>query len=201
MKHKKENIENTNDSNNGLNEEDAGKQPEDNNEAIAAETNEIGLIERIKELEDKNKDLNDRLLRRIAEFENYKRRTEQDQMNLLTYAAEPFIIKILPIYDDLQRSLHHIDDVNTLQPLRDGLKMVHDKFTKVLEDQGVEKIKSKGELFDFNLHEALMRQVSPDVPADTVLEEVEAGYKYKDKVIKHSKVIVSREPDSADTND
>ena len=196
MKNKKVDIENKD-------KEQATAEDEVKNEQENIEINKgepsTELEERIKELEDKNKDLNDRLLRRIAEFENYKRRTEQDQINLLTYAAEPFIVKILTIYDDLQRSLNHIDDENTIQSLRNGLKMVYDKFTKVLEDQGVEKIKSKGELFDFNLHEALMRQVSADVPADTVLEEVEAGYKYKDKVIKHSKVIVSQEPEETES--
>ncbi len=175
------------------NKEAEEQQPEQNDE----------LAERVKELEEKNQELNDRLLRRIAEFENYKRRTEQDQINLLNYAAEPFIIKILPVYDDLHRSLDHIDDDNNNQSVKDGLKMVFDKFTKALQDQGVEKIKSKGETFDFNLHEALLRQVSADTPADTVLEEVEPGYKYKDKVIKHAKVIVSQEPeeDNSGTGD
>jgi molecular chaperone GrpE len=143
-------------------------------------------------LESKNQELNDRLLRRLAEFENYKKRTEQDQLNILKYAAEPFIVKILSIYDDLERSLSHIDEENR-QSLVDGLKMIHDKFTKILSEQGVEKLKAKGEEFDFNIHEALMRQPSKDLPANTVIEEIEPGYIYKDKVIKHAKVIVTEE--------
>jgi molecular chaperone GrpE len=164
------------------------------NEAVEESKEDQSLADRVIELEAKNKELNDRLLRRLAEFENYKKRTEQDQLNILKYAAEPFILNVLSIYDDLERSLSHIDEENR-QSLVDGLKMIHDKFTKILGEQGVEKLKSKGEQFDFNLHEALMRQPSNDHPANTVVEEIEPGYIYKDKVIKHAKVIVSEEVD------
>ena len=156
------------------------------------EVESIESSERIAELEEKNTELNDRLLRRSAEFENFKRRTENDQLNLLKYAAESFILKILPVYDDLNRSLDHIDDDNNKDSLREGLKMVADKFSKVLDEQGVKRIEVKGKEFDHDYHEALLRQPSDDVPANTVLEEVEAGYMYKDKVLKHAKVIVSQ---------
>ena len=164
--------------------------------------NNIGenIEDRILELEEKNQELNDRLLRRLAEFENYKKRTEQDQLNILKYAAEPFIVKILSVYDDLERSLSHIDEDNR-QSLVDGLKMIHDKFTKTLSEQGVQKLKAKGEEFDFNIHEALMRQPSADVTANTIIEEIEPGYIYKDKVIKHAKVIVSEELSVDESND
>lgn len=158
------------------------------------------LVERLNELEEINKDLNDRLLRRAAEFENYKRRSENDLMNLLKYASEPFIIKILPIYDDIQRSLAHADDENNSKSLKEGLRLILDKFTKTLEEQGVKKIQAKGSAFDFNYHEALMQQESKDVAPHTVLEEIEPGYFYKDKVIRHAKVIVSQEPHANESN-
>ncbi|MCB0731188.1 MAG: nucleotide exchange factor GrpE [Ignavibacteriae bacterium] len=148
--------------------------------------------EQISELEEKVRSLQDSLLRKAAEFENYKRRTENDQLNLLKYAAESFILKILPVYDDLGRSLAHADD-NKTESLIEGLKLVYDKFTKTLDDQGVKKLEVKGKEFDVEYHEALMQQPSNDVPGNTVLEEIEAGYTYKDKVIKHAKVIVSQE--------
>lgn len=151
-----------------------------------------GDKEKIAELEAKVKELQESLLRKAAEFENYKRRTENDQLNLIKYAAEGFILKILPVYDDLGRSVLHLDESN-LESIKEGLKLVYDKFTKILDEQGVSKIESKGKEFDVEYHEALMQQPSVDVPSNTVLEEVEAGYLYKDKVIKHSKVIVSQE--------
>lgn len=146
----------------------------------------------IAELEEKMQSMQDTLLRKAAEFENYKRRTENDQLNLLKYAAESFILKVLPVYDDLGRSVDHLAESN-IDSLKEGLKLVHDKFTKVLDEQGIKKLEVKGEQFDVDFHEALMQQPSNEVPANTVLNEIEAGYSYKEKVIKHAKVIVSQE--------
>lgn len=149
--------------------------------------------EEIEKLNKEKEELNDTILRKAAEFENYKRRTENDFANFTKYAAEGFIMEILPIYTDLERSFKHIDDSNNEQSVKEGLKMVFNKFKKTLEEQGVKKIEAKGKEFDFNYHEALMQQEVPGVPSHTVLEEVEPGYMYKDKVLKHAKVIVSQE--------
>lgn len=172
---------------------------------IKDETDLDEIIEEIKEEEEEKveensveklegtvQELKDTLLRKAAEFENYKRRTENDQLNLLKYAAESFILKILPVYDDLQRSIDHLDESN-LDSIKDGLKLVFDKFTKTFEEQGIKKIEAQGEAFDVEFHEALLQQPSADVEPNTVIQEVEAGYMYKDKVIKHSKVVVSQE--------
>ncbi|MBL1213443.1 MAG: nucleotide exchange factor GrpE [Ignavibacteriae bacterium] len=150
-------------------------------------------LEKIEKLENENKELNDQLLRKAAEFENAKRRNENDQMNLLKFAAEPFILSIIPIYDDLFRSVNHIDDNKNIEAVQKGLKIIVDKFTKTLADQGVKRIEAKGKPFDVDYHEALMQQINDDVPPHTVLEEIDTGYVYKDKVIKHTKVIVSQQ--------
>ncbi len=144
-----------------------------------------------EDLEEKVKSLQDSLLRKVAEFENYKRRTENDQLNLLKYAAESFILKVLPVYDDLGRSVTHLNESNQ-DSLKEGLKLVFEKFTKVLDEQGVKKIDVIGKEFNVDYHEALMQQPSNEHPENTILTEVESGYTYKDKVIKHSKVIVSQ---------
>jgi len=152
----------------------------------------IDLNERVQELEKKNEELNDRLIRRLAEFENYKKRTDNEKTELFKYAAEPFILKTLTVHEDLQRSLSHIDDENK-DALKDGLKLVANKFTQILEEQGVTKIDAMGKDFDHEYHEALLQQPSKDFPANTVINVVETGYMFKDKVIKHAKVIVSQE--------
>lgn len=157
-------------------------------ETESSEKNKIS----IDELEEKINSLQDSLLRKVAEFENYKRRTENDQLNLLKYAAESFILKILPVYDDLGRSVDHISSSN-LESIKEGLKLVHQKFTKVLDEQGVKKLETKGKEFDVDYHEALMQQPSATLEPNTIMEEIEAGYLYKDKVIKHAKVVVSQE--------
>jgi len=168
------------------------KEIKENEKAVEQEeTNDKEQIS-IEKLEKEVKELKDTLLRKVAEFENYKRRTENDQVNLIKYGAESFILKILPIYDDLQRSVQHLEESN-LESIKDGLKLVLNKFTKTFEEQGIKKIESKGKEFDVDFHDALLQQPSADVPPDTVLEEVEPGYMFKDKVIKHAKVIVSKE--------
>ena len=157
-------------------------------------------IQKITELEKQNSELQDALLRKAAEFENYKRRNENDQMNIIKYAAESFIRNILPVYDDLERSLAHIDEANDpaspaggFDSTKKGLLLVFEKFGKILENQGVKRIDAKGKPFDVHLHEALMQQAAEGVAPHTVLEVLEPGYMYKDRVLRHAKVIVSSE--------
>jgi len=149
------------------------------------------LNQKIIELEKELNEYKDRLLRKAAEFENYKRRTENDQLNLFKYAAESFIMKLLPVIDDFERSLQYIDSSKDIESIKQGILLVYDKFSKLLEDQGVKKIESVGKPFDVHYHEALLQRTVDDQEPHIVLEELESGYMYKDRVIRHSKVIVS----------
>ena len=151
------------------------------------------LIKKIEELEKERDELKESRLRRAAEFENYKKRTEKEQSEIMKYASERFILSILPVYNDIERSFSHIEDENNTEALKEGLKMVFNNFKKAFDEHDVKKIEAKGNQFDFNLHEALMQQPSEDVPPHTVLQEIEPGFTYKGKVIKHAKVIVSQE--------
>jgi molecular chaperone GrpE len=153
---------------------------------------------KIAELEMQVQELQEKVLRKAAEFENYKRRTENDQFNLLNYAAESFITKLLPIVDDFERSMDHIDDLENSNSVKDGIKLVYEKLKKLLVEQGVKKMQTKGEPFNVDYHDALMQRKDDSVPPHTVLEEIESGYLYRDKVIRHAKVIVSEE--SSDDN-
>ena len=172
----------------------------DKNSEDEIKENENAVEEKINQLESEVAELKDKLLRKAAEFENYKRRTENDQLNLITYAAESFIQKLLPVVDDFERSLSHIDDAQEVDAIKKGLNLIYSKFIKVLEDQGVKKIDAKGKPFDVDYHEALMQKPDDTVEPHTVIEEIEKGYTYKDKVIRHSKVIVSEEK-SKENND
>ena len=163
-------------------------------DADAAEKSES----KIAELEAQVKDWQDKLLRKAAEFENYKRRTENDQFNLINYAAESFIVKLLPVVDDFERSMEHIDDIDNNKSVKDGIKLVYEKLLKLLNEQGVKKMQTKGEPFNVDYHDALMQRKDESVPPHTVLEEVESGYLYRDKVLRHAKVIVSEESSSDD---
>jgi molecular chaperone GrpE len=153
----------------------------------------INLEEKLKSVEQDLENYKDRLLRKAAEFENYKRRVENDQFNLLKYAAESLIIKLLPVIDDFERSLVHIKDAKDVDSIKDGIKMVYDKLMKMLEDQGIKPIDAVGKPFDVHYHEAIMQRKVENVEPHTVVDEFEKGYMYKDRVIRHTKVAVSED--------
>jgi len=177
----------------------SGKEEQKPLSELELKENELkNALERISLLEKQYSELKDMLLRKAAEFENYKRRVENDQLNIIKYAGEPFIRNILPIFDDLERSLSHINDDNSFESTRKGLQLVFEKFEKILSDQGIKKIEAKGQLFDVHLHEALMQKPVKECAPHTVLEVIEPGYYYKDRVIRHAKVVVSIEPISND---
>lgn len=168
------------------------------------------LVENIeKELEElklnfikadtEKKELQDRLLRKVAEFDNYKRRTENEFSNLFKYAAENFIKKILPVVDDFERSLKHLAETEDNNSVTEGIKMIYDKLVKILDDQGVKKIESVGKPFDVHFHEALLQKKDESQPPHSVLDELETGYLYQDKVIRHAKVIVNEDFHSEET--
>lgn len=151
------------------------------------------LTEKISELEKELNDQKDKFLRKVAEFENYKRRTDNEQINLLKYAAEPLIVKLLSVADDFERSLGHISEASDVTAVRKGIELIYSKLMKIFEDQGIKKIDALNQPFDFNLHEALLQRTVENAEPHVVIEEVEPGYYYKDKVIRHAKVIVSDE--------
>ena len=153
------------------------------------------ILVKMGQLENEIADLKDKLLRKAAEFENYKRRTENDQLNLLKYSAESFIVKLLPVVDDFERSIDHMDSAKDVESIKQGVTLIYNKLMKILSEQGVEKIEAVGKPFDVEYHEAMLQRKAEDVEPHTVLDEIEKGYIYKDKVIRHSKVIVSEDLD------
>ena len=151
------------------------------------------LEDKVKALELELNQYKELALRKAAEFENYKRRTENDQLNLLKYAAESVIIKLLSTVDDLERSLAHMTDETEVNKIKEGIQLVYNKLIKTLDEQGVKKIESIGKPFSVEFHEALMQRADDSVPPHTVIDELETGYIYKDRVIRHAKVIVSED--------
>lgn len=139
-------------------------------------------------------DYKDRLVRKIAEFDNYKKRTENEQSNLIRYSGEAFLRRILPFVDDFERVVKYINSENVeLSSVKEGINLVHEKLFKLFDEQGINKIEAIGKPFDVHYHEAVMQRNEDGVEPLTVLEEIETGYIYKDRVLRHSKVIVSSE--------
>ncbi len=135
-------------------------------------------------------------IRLLAEFDNYKRRTVEEKSRLVKYASEDFAKSLLPVIDDLQRTVDSIANDNEAmdqQKVLDGILMIQDKFHKTLKDNGIKAFDSVGEAFDPEMHDALMSREDDEYPENTVLEEFEKGYMYHDRIIRHAKVIVSKE--------
>lgn len=152
------------------------------------------LNEKVAELEKLSTQLKDQLLRKAAEFDNYKRRTENDFASLTKFAAENIITQLVPVLDDFNRSLKSIKEKAENDSLYKGIELIYAKFLKVLEAQGLKTMDVVGKEFNVDVHDALMQMPRADVPPHTVLEEVEKGYLLFDKVIRHAKVVVSAAP-------
>jgi molecular chaperone GrpE len=144
---------------------------------------------------DKLKDL---LQRKAAEFENYKRRTDSEIAGISKYASERIIKELLPVYDDLQRSIESVNKGETkdFETLQKGINLIYDKFKAVLEKEGLTEINTVGQEYNVELSTALMLVPKDDVEPHTVLESFEKGYKLNGKVIRHEKVLVSTDGDS-----
>jgi len=166
---------------------------EEKQQEILDKKEQENLSEQIEKLNSENTELKDKLLRKAAEFENYKRRTDNEQSNLLKYTGEHIFTNLLPVIDDFERSLKHINDSQDVEALKSGLKLVYEKLIKTLTEQGIKKIEAVGKPFDVEYHEAIMQRKEEGVEPHIVLNEIETGYIYKDRVIRHTKVIVSEE--------
>ena len=153
-------------------------------------TNSV-LIKENKDLKTELNKYKDEKLRLMADFENLKKRKNDEISNLIKYSGESLIISLIPIFNDLDRILKELDSVKKDKTLLDGLKITINKLYKILESQNIVSFNSEGELFDPNFHDAVMTKDSKK-KKNIVIEEFEKGYKYNDKVIKHSKVVVSK---------
>ena len=158
------------------------------------------VIQEKPSLEDELENLQDRHLRLRAEFDNYKKRKDKEFTRLLQYEGENVIISFLGIADDLQRMIDSVDGQKShnAESLMEGINLILEKLHRRLGALKVEPFGSEGIKFDPELHDAMMTQSSDDHEDGVVIQEFEKGYKYKDRVIRHAKVIVSSQENDKD---
>ena len=138
-------------------------------------------------------ELKNQLLYNVAEFENYRKRTLKERAELILYGGEKFITSILPIIDDMERAIENGAKTDDPEVLREGMTLIHQKFMKTLESQGVSKIDTENADFDTDLHEAVaMVPGMGDDKKGKVIDCLQQGYKLNDKVIRHAKVAVGQ---------
>lgn len=162
----------------------------DNTEWSEESNNVQALREQLAKVETERNEFRDHAMRKVAELENFRRRTQQEKEDLTAYANQKLLQNILPIVDDLQRALELGRKGNDYKALLEGIEMVYNKAVQTLGEAGVTPIEPVGQEFDVNLHEALMRMPS-EAPEGQVVQEIQRGYMYKDKVLRHAKVITS----------
>jgi molecular chaperone GrpE len=154
------------------------------------------LKEQIEQLENELEDSRNRHLRLAADFENFKKRSRQEQMDTVQYASSTLAERLLPVLDDFQRSLEHVPEGVDDNWLR-GVQMTEEKLEEVLTAVGVTPIEAVGRPFDPKLHEAIGSEESEEHPEDTVVTQLRTGYMLHDRVLRPALVKVSRRPVTA----
>lgn len=146
-------------------------------------------INELQQLADENEE---KYLRLYAEFENYKRRIQKENEINKTYQAQRVLTDILPAIDNIERALQIEGDDETFKSLQKGVQMVHESLINALKDNGLEVIKTEGEAFDPNIHQAVVQDDKPDFESGEITQELQKGYKLKDRVLRPSMVKVNQ---------
>lgn len=139
----------------------------------------------------------DKYLRLMAEFENYKKRTQADYARIIRSANEDVFLQLLEVIDNLERALSPDEKSGDLESYKKGVRLIYDQILTVLKNKGLEHFKAEGEAFDPELHDAMMQTFHDEVPDHHIVQEIQKGYRLNDKVIRHTKVIVSKGPEAS----
>lgn len=146
-----------------------------------------------EELKEELSELKDKYLRLFAEFDNYKKRTVKERLDLLSSAAQNTITALLPVLDDFDRAKKSADDESNDEHFSEGVKLVYKRIHSILAQQGLSAMESTGEAFDPEYHEAISEIPAPDKKLKgKIVDTIEKGYLLRDKIIRHAKVVVGK---------
>ncbi len=170
---------------------------EDKMTETGPETNSTGslpadkVVAEDKNFEEKLSEMQDKYLRLSAEFDNYRKRTLREKMDMSKYAGENLLIKILPIMDDFERALKHMDNTADCGAIKEGIDLIYGKLAEFLKQNGVTAMDPLNQSFNVDIHEAVAKiQVEEEEKKGRVLDIVQKGYYLQDKVLRYSKVVV-----------
>ena len=157
-------------------------------EEIATPVPELTELEKAQA---ESADWKDKYVRLYAEFDNYKRRTSKERIDLIKTANEDLMSTLIPVIDDFDRALKNIPSTEETKALREGVELIHNKFNKTLEQKGLTPMNAQGEVFNPDLHEAITQIPAPSADMKgKVVDEVEKGYFLGEKVIRYAKVVI-----------
>ena len=166
-----------------------------NEEQTSTEEQQDNNNEAPKELtaEEKLAELNDRFLRLYAEFDNYRKRTNKEKVDIITNANAGVLADLLPVMDDFERAILNNQQADNLEVVKEGFQLISNKFKGILEAKGLKQMQAKGTTFDSELHEAIANIPAPSKKeVGKVIDDVEKGYYLNDKVIRFAKVVVGQ---------
>jgi len=144
-----------------------------------------------EELKRQAAEINDKYLRLYAEFDNFKKRTLKERIELIKTAGSEVIYSLLPVLDDFNRAIKQMEATN--DPMTEGVKLIYQKLVTILENKGLKAMKSVGEEFNPELHDAITEITASDESMKgKVLDEIETGYYLNDRIIRHAKVVVGK---------
>ena len=157
----------------------------------AEEQAELTVEQQLEKAQEEITDLNDKLLRKIAEFDNYRKRTLKEKTELILNGGEKIITAVLPVLDDMERAIKNMQNTDDVAALLEGMELIFKKFMDILDKQGVKAIDTKDAMFDVDLHEAIAQLPAPcDELKGKVIDCTKTGYTLNEKVIRHSQVVV-----------
>ncbi|MCD6087568.1 MAG: nucleotide exchange factor GrpE [Candidatus Hydrothermae bacterium] len=159
------------------------------------------LKEDFEKLKKERDDYKELYMRAVADFENYKKRMAEDWKKTVEYASERLILELLPVIENLKRALESAEKAKDAEALIKGVRMVYDQLMAVLSKEGLKPFSSKGESFDPRIHEAITTVETDELPPGTVVEELEGGYFFKDKLLRPARVSVAKEPEENKKSD
>ncbi len=147
--------------------------------------------EKIEELHSIIEQRNDQLLRLHAEFDNYRKRTLKEKMELTKSAGESLLVNILPVLDDFERAIKSMEDATEIEPVKEGVSLIFKRFNEFVKSNGVKEIEALEKEFDTDLHEAITKIPSPNEELKgKVVDVIQKGYILNDKVIRFAKVVI-----------
>ena len=160
-------------------------------DAPAEEDNKDGEAEVKDKKDEKIAELNDRLIRNLAEFDNFRKRTDKEKSQMFEMGAKSIIEKILPAIDSFELGLAALSEEDKNSGVGQGMEKIYKQLMTILENTGVKQIEALGKEFDPNLHNAVMHEENEEFGENTVSQELQKGYMYNDTVIRHSMVKVA----------
>ena len=169
----------------------ATSQQDEGDKAEEQPAKEMSVEDKLAAAETKVAELQDKYLRQVAEFDNYRKRTIKEKAELILNGAEKTITAILPILDDMERALKNMDKMEDVAAVKEGVDLIFQEFVKILGEQGVKKIETENADFNTDLHEAIAQVPAPsDEMKGKIIDCVKTGYTLNEKVIRHSQVAV-----------